>query len=127
MIRIPSIPRVYREIYASLCRRAGKPEDALQEYEKLESGGVDPKIQRQQAFTLAKSGREKEALPLLEESLRADPNDKYLHASYKAACGRIGEVERAVNFYQALLGQHPGVKSLYGHIRRMQGKLESRP
>lgn len=127
LVRIPSISRAYREIYASLCRRAGRPEAALKEYEKLGAEGAQPKVQRQEAFTLAKAGREREALPLLEELLRANPTDRYLHASYEAACRRIGEVERGINFYNALLGLHPQVKSLYGHIRRLQRKLEGPP
>ncbi len=123
-VRIPSLPPVYREIYASLCRRAGRPEAALKEYEKLEAQGAGPRATRQQAFLLAKTGKEREAIPLLEELLRADPRDMYLHSSYEAACRRVGEAERAINFYQALLGQHPEAKGLYGRIKALQRALE---
>jgi tetratricopeptide (TPR) repeat protein len=123
-VRIPSLPAVYREIYASLCRRAGRPEAALEVYEKLEAQGAGPRVQRRQAFLLAKSGKEREALPLLEELLRAEPGDMFLHSSYEAACRRIGAVERAINFYTALLGQHPEVKGLYGRIKTLHRALE---
>ena len=59
------------------------------------------------------------------ELLRAEPTDMYLHASYEAACKRMGETERAVNFYTALLGLHPEAKGLYGRIRTLRRKLES--
>jgi len=124
-VRIPSLPAVYREIYASLCRKAGRPETALKEYEKLEAQGAGLRIQKRQAFVLAKSGKEREALPLLEELLRAEPADIYLHSSYEAACKRIGEMERAINFYTALLGQHPEAKTLYGRIKTLRRRLES--
>jgi tetratricopeptide (TPR) repeat protein len=126
-VRIPSIPQVYREIYASLCRRAGRPEAALAEYEKLGAQGGGSRVQKRQAFLLAKSGKEREAIPLLEELLRAEPADMYLHSSYEAACRRIGETERAINFYSLLLGQHPEAKSLHGRIRRLRGSLEKGP
>jgi tetratricopeptide (TPR) repeat protein len=124
-LRIPSLPPVYREIFASLCRRAGRPDAALKEYEKLEAQGAGTRVQKRQAFLLAKSGRESEALPLLEELLRAEPADMYLHSSYEAACRRMGESERAINFYTTLLGQHPEAKALYGRIRSLRRKLET--
>jgi tetratricopeptide (TPR) repeat protein len=124
-LRIPSLPPVYREIYASLCRRAGRPEAALEEYAKLEAQGAGLHVQKRQAFLLAKSGRESEALPLLEELLRAEPADMYLHSSYEAACKRMDQTERAINFYTTLLGKHPEAKSLYGRIRTLRRRLES--
>ena len=124
-LRIPSLPPVYREIYASLCRKAGRPEAALREYEKLEAQGAGPRVQKWQAFLLAKSGKESEALPLLEELLRAEPADMYLHSSYEAACKRMDETERAINFYTTLLGKHPEAKSLYGRIRTLRRRLEN--
>jgi tetratricopeptide (TPR) repeat protein len=124
-LRIPSLPPVYREIYASLCRKAGRPEAALREYEKLEAQGAGPRVQKRQAFLLARSGRESEALPLLEELLRAEPADIYLHSSYEAACRRTGGTERAINFYTTLLGMHPEAKGLYGRIRTLRRKLEN--
>jgi len=122
-LKIPSLPPVYHEIYASLCRRAGKPESALREYEKIAASGAQAKIQRKQAFTLARSGREREAIPFLEELLRADPRDVYLHSSYQAACKRIGEVPRAVSFYEALLEANPDLKGLHGRIRSLRRAL----
>jgi tetratricopeptide (TPR) repeat protein len=127
MVRIPSLPPVYREMYASLCRRAGRPEEALKEYEKLEAQGAGSRASRQQAFLLAKTGKEREAIPLLEELLRADPRDMYLHSSYEAACRRVGEPERAINFYQTLLSLHPEAKGLYGRIKALHRALERAP
>lgn len=124
LARIPSLPQVYREIYASLCRRAGRPDEAVRAYETIGAEGEQGRIQKKKAFTLAKSGREQEALPLLEELLKREPADRYLHASYAAACRRIGELERGINFYNALLTQHPGERSLYGRIKGLKRKLE---
>ena len=124
--RIPSLPPIYREIYASLCRRAGKPDMAIEQYEKIAAVGTENRIQRKQAFVLAKSGREREAIEIIEELLRLDPRDMYLHSSYGAACGRLGEIERGINFYQRLMGLFPEEKSLYGRINRLRRKLEGR-
>ncbi|UCF98551.1 MAG: tetratricopeptide repeat protein [Spirochaetaceae bacterium] len=124
LARIPSLPQVYREIYASLCRRAGRHEEAVKAYETIGAQGEQSRIQKKKAFTLAKSGREGEALPLLEELLKNEPADKYLHSSYAAACRRIGDLERAINFYNKLLTLHPEQRSLYGRIKGLMRKLE---
>jgi tetratricopeptide (TPR) repeat protein len=126
LARIPSLPQIYREIYASLCRKAGRPEEAVKAYERIGAEGEQSRIQKKKAFTLAKSGREQEALPLLEEMLKSEPADKYLHSSYAAACRRIGELERGINFYNRLLTLHPEEHSLYGRIKGLQRKLEER-
>ncbi len=120
--RIPSRPQIYREIHASLLRRAGREDEAIKEYRNLLSSSGDIKAIRKQAFILAKSGRENEALPLLEEFLRIDPADPYAHASYIAASKRINEEKRARGFYFGLLQQHPDQKHLYGKIRRLGKK-----
>ncbi len=121
--RIPSLPPVYREIHASLARKAGKDDEALRQYEALGSQGQ--RVQRRHAFALAKSGHEAEAIPLMEELLRADPHDLYLHSSYGAACRRTGVIERAVNFYNTLISLHPDEKTLYGRVARLRRALES--
>lgn len=126
LARVPSLPTVYREIYASLCRRAGLPELALKEYEKI-GGAGEARVQKKQVFLLAKTGREQEAIPLLEELLTLDPKDVYLHSSYGAACARANQIERAVEFYLRLMGTHPEEKGLYGRISRLKKKLASRP
>ena len=125
LARIPSLPPVYGEIYASLCGRAGKPQLAVKLYEKLESTGSDRRIQAKRAFALAKSGRELEAMDIFEELLKIDPGDIYLHSSYGAACRRMGEIERSINFYNLLLSMHPSEKGLYGRISRMRRVLEN--
>jgi tetratricopeptide (TPR) repeat protein len=126
LARIPSRPPVYREIYASLCRRAGKIEEAVGQYEKLTAAGGDVRIQRKQAFALAKAGQEMEAIPVMEELLRVDPRDFYLHSAYKAACRRVHDLERARRFYQELTISHPDEKALYGSLRRINRELEAK-
>ena len=126
LVRIRSLPKIYGEIYASLCRRAGRPDDAIKTYERLGAEGEQPKIQKKKVFVMAKSGREREAIPLLEELLKAEPADMYVHSSYAAACRRVGDLERAINFYNQLLGLHPEERALYGRIRRLQKQLEAR-
>jgi tetratricopeptide (TPR) repeat protein len=123
LARIPSLPGIYGEIYASLSRKAGRPEEAMKAYERIGAQGEQARIQKQKAFTLAKSGREPEAIVLLEELLKLEPGDRYLHASYAAACRRVGELERAINFYNQLLGRHPEERTLYGRIKGLQKKL----
>ena len=124
LARIPSSPSVYGEIYASLCRRAGKAEAAVKQYDRLVAKTPDARLQRKQAFALAKSGREEEAIPILEELLRTDPRDVYLHSSYGGACRRAGQLEQAWQFYQELLALHPDEKALYGRLRRIGKMLE---
>ncbi len=119
LARIASRPPVYKEIYASLCRRAGRPEQALKTYEQLDQGTATPAIQRKQAFALAKSGRETDAVPMMEELLTDNPRDFYLHSGYQGACRRSNQIDRAVTFYETLIQRHPQEKSLYGWLKKM--------
>ncbi|NOY81035.1 MAG: tetratricopeptide repeat protein [Kiritimatiellaeota bacterium] len=126
LARIPSRPTVYREIYASLCRRAGRDERAIEVYENTVADETDaPRLRRRQAFALAKNGRELEAVPIMEELLRQNPKDHYVHSAYTAACRRAGRLERALEFYQRLLAERPEQKNLYGWIRRVERTLET--
>jgi tetratricopeptide (TPR) repeat protein len=127
LARIPTLPPVYREIYASLCRRAGLPELALEEYQKIGGTVERTRVQKKQAFLMAKTGREGEAIPLLEELLTLDPKDIYLHSSYGAACARVNQIERAIEFYNRLMGIHPEENGLYGRIKRLKKKLAALP
>lgn len=118
LARIPSRPPIYGEIFASLCRRAGVNDAALGQYEKLEARTGNPAVMRKKAFALSKAGREPEAVPIMEQLLRADPGDPYLHTGYIAACGRMDQRSRPVQFYQKFLGEHPEHKQLYGWLKR---------
>ncbi len=124
LARIPSRPDIYREIAASLCRRAGRTDDALDQYAKLAAKRPHPRVTRKQAFTLAKSGRETEAIPLMEELLRLDPADHYVHAAYGAACGRADELDRAEAFYRELIAAHPEHKPLHGRLRKIRNRAK---
>ncbi|RTZ95746.1 MAG: hypothetical protein DSY90_12595 [Deltaproteobacteria bacterium] len=119
LARIASRPPVYKEIYASLCRRAGRPDQALKAYERLDQGTATTAIQRKQAFALAKSGRETDAIPMMEELLTDSPRDFYLHSGYQGACRRSGQTDRAITFYETLIQRHPGEKSLYGWLKKI--------
>jgi tetratricopeptide (TPR) repeat protein len=123
LARIPSRPPIYGEIYASLCRRAGRAEAAVKTYAKLAAAAPDPRVLRQQAFALAKSGAEARAIPMMEELLRLKPDDMYLHSAYGAACDRAGRLEQALRFYEELLRLFPDQKGLYGRIKRIGRKL----
>ncbi len=125
LAKIPSRPPVYGEIYASLCRKAGKMDKAIGQYEKLEAKTTEPSVMRQKAFALAKSGHELEAIPILEELLRVDPNNLYLHSSYQGACRRSSNLERAWRFYHELYTLHPDNKSLIGRTKKIQKELEA--
>lgn len=124
--KIPSRSPVYKEIFASLCRRAGKPELALKQYVGMTQTKADPRIYRKQAFTLAKSGKEQEAIPLMEELLKLDPKDFYLHSAYVPACRRAGQLDRALKFYEELIESHPEEKPIYGRIRKVKNLLEEK-
>lgn len=124
LARISSRPPIYKEIFASLSRRSGRIAEALAQYETLADSTADPRLLRQHAFTLAKSGRETEALPLLEELLKIDPADFYLHASYTGACRRIKQLDRALKFYEDLLDMHPAQKGLYTRMRNIRKLLD---
>lgn len=123
MLRIPSLAPVYREVYIALCEKNGRMDEARRELAALQAQSSDPWVQRRNAFNLAKSGRESEALPLLEEFMRDDPEDRYLHASYLAACRRTGVLPRARDFYFELLKLHPEAKSLLGRIKKIKSQL----
>ena len=125
LARIPSRPTVYKEIYASLCKRAGKPELALEQYEKIVHATANTNIHRKQAFALAKSGRELEAIALMEELLRLNPKDYYVHNAYIPACRRVKQLDRAVEFYQRLLTSHPEQKTLYGRLKKLKNMMQS--
>ncbi|MBD3320787.1 MAG: tetratricopeptide repeat protein [Chitinivibrionales bacterium] len=126
LAKIPSLPPIYNEVYASLCRKTGNAETALSEYEKLARTGADPRITRKKAFALAKSGGEREAIPMFEELLRLNPNDMYIHSSYYAACKRIGDPGRAANLYRELLSLYPEEKKLYGRLRKTEKDISYR-
>jgi tetratricopeptide (TPR) repeat protein len=124
LARIPSRPSIYKEIYASVCRRAGKPELALEQYAKLTQAEATSNIYRKRAFLLAKSGKELEAIPLMEELLKTNPRDFFVHQAFIPACGRVGQLERALKFYEELVALNPEEKPLFGRIRRIQGLLK---
>lgn len=124
MARIGSLPQIYREIYASLLKKAGREEEAVKVYASINAQGGQEKVQKKQVFAMAKGGKEEEAIPLLEEFLRVEPEDRYLNSSYVAACKRTDAAERAITFYYALLGAHPDAKSLYGRIATLHKHLE---
>jgi tetratricopeptide (TPR) repeat protein len=125
LARIPSRPTIYKEIYASLCKRAGKPELALKQYEKMVHTTSDPNIHRKKAFALAKSGREPEAIALMEELLKLNPKDYYVHSAYIPACRRVKQLDRAMAFYQRLLASHPDEKPIYGRLKKLKNMMES--
>ncbi|RZB32318.1 MAG: hypothetical protein SRB2_04323 [Desulfobacteraceae bacterium Eth-SRB2] len=120
LAKISSRPPVYKEIYASLCKKAGNPELALKQYEELIRTGSDLWNQRQQAFALKKSGKMSEAIPMMEELLKLDPKDIYIHSSYVSACKESEQVERALKFYEELVESNPEETTLYGRIRKIK-------
>jgi predicted Zn-dependent protease len=125
LAKIPGKPSVYGELHAALCKRAGKTADAARQYGRLLDRKVTPALQRKQAFALAKSGRESEAIPMLEEMLRKAPADNYLNNGYIGACARSGALERAWIFYHDLLKLFAAEKTLFGRIGHVRKCMES--
>lgn len=123
MAKMNSLPPIYKEIYASLCRRLGCEDKAKEVYKKIDDAGSTFGIQKKHAFTLAKTGEEDKAIQIFEELLRIAPQDNYMHASYTAACKRTGQLERAINYYNKLLLIFPDQKSLFGRIKRLTNTL----
>ncbi len=124
--RIPSRPAIYREIYAYFCKENGQPELAASLYEALLAESADPRIFKKQAFLLAKSGEEAKSIPMFEEVLRSTPWDKFVCAAYTAACQRTDEENRATQFYEDLLKQHPEQKWIYGHLKKLQKSADKK-
>jgi tetratricopeptide (TPR) repeat protein len=123
LAKIGSRPPIYKEIYASLCRRSGKHDLAAIQYDKLARTGGNLKYQKKMAFEMNKSGREEQALPILEELLKQDPKDMFVHSSYASACVRTGRLERLVAFYELLLEMHPHENSLHGRLKNARKKM----
>ena len=59
----------------------------------------------------------------MEELLKTDPTDYFIHTSYKAACGRLHQPDRVLNFYENLLELHPEEQTLFGRIRKVKKQL----
>jgi len=97
---------------------------ALKQYEKIVNIASDPNIHRKKAFALAKSGREPEAIALMEELLKLNPKDYYVHSAYIPACRRVKQLDRAMEFYQKLLESYPAEKSIYGRLKKLKNTIE---
>lgn len=123
LAKISSRPPIYKEIYASLCKKAGNPELALKQYEKLTRTGSDIWLQRQQAFALKKSGKLSEAIPMMEELLKLDPKDYFIHTSYVSACKKSRQIKRVLKFYEELVELSPEETTLYGRIKKIKNIL----
>ena len=89
-------------------------------YADLAQSAPESRIHRKRAFALAKSGHELEAIPIIEELLKLNPKDLYLHSAYVPACRRVRQLERALQFYEELLQLNPEENSLYGRIRKIK-------
>lgn len=122
LVKIPSCALVYHELYAWVCKESGEMDKAISEYQRLVPSTSS--ALRQQAFALAKSGREQEAVPIMESLLSDNPSDVYVHSSYVAACTRISLQERAISFYSELLQKNPQQKNLYGCISRLRKSIK---
>lgn len=125
MAKIPSRPPIYGELCAMLYRKSGNIDGAIGQYNRLAGTSGDPSIARRKIFALAKNGREAEALPLLEELLRADPADQYAHNAYVAAARRMRYLDSVWKFYHELLGRFPDQKHLYGRLKKLGKDIET--
>jgi len=61
----------------------------------------------------------------MEELLKLNPKDYYVHTAYIPACRRVKQLDRAIEFYQRLLESNPEEKSIYGRLKKLKNTMES--
>lgn len=104
---------IYRVLKNELLQRCGKG-DAVENKKPAELFLLSRK-----AFTLAKTGRERDAVQLMEVVLRKDPCNEYVNNGYIAAARRIGYMVPAMKFYQELSRLHPEEQGLHHYVRKV--------
>ncbi|OQY12294.1 MAG: hypothetical protein B6I30_05110 [Desulfobacteraceae bacterium 4572_187] len=61
---------------------------------------------------------------MMEELLKVDPKDIYIHSSYVSACKESEQVERALKFYEELVELNPEETTLYGRIKNIKNMVK---
>lgn len=123
MAKTPSRPPIYGELCAMLYKKAGNVNRELGQYDRLSAKNDNPFIVRRKAFSLAKSGKETEAIPVFEELLRQNPDDQYVNNAYIAAARRAGYLQKARTFYHELIGKFPEVTTIYTRASKIAREM----
>jgi hypothetical protein len=61
----------------------------------------------------------------MEELLKLNPKDLYIHSAYIPACRRAQQLTRALAFYEKLLEANPEEKPLFGRIRKIKNLIRT--
>ena len=93
---------------AVLLQQDGRPEEALALLEAQPDETLQIPSVLLQARLLQGLDRGREALPLLEKSLKQSPDDKRLRLTYARLLVENGELEQAMSEFATLVQQHPG-------------------
>lgn len=103
-------------------KAGGQLEEALAAYRQARAlAPGNQKALTQEAFTLNALGRHEEAIPLLAEALKRDPDDYPVRSAYVAACERAGRLPEAREFLSGLAAAgHP---KLWGIVKKISKKL----
>lgn len=114
---------LYKELFNWLCRTYGDSGEPATVKEIPDQRSHSATIHKT-AFALAKTGKERDAIPLFEEILHTAPTDEYVNNAYIAAARRVAYLDKAHLFYRDLLDIFPEEKSLYGRISKILRDLE---
>ncbi len=93
---------------AVLLQQDGRPEEALALLEARSSSEQEVPSILLQARLLQILERDKEAVPLLEKSLRQHPEDKRLRLTYARLLVEQNRLDEAMGEFATLVQQHPG-------------------
>ena len=85
------------------------------------------KADYQEALKLIHAGRNDEAIPLLEQALKALPDDRYLQADYAQCLVWTGAYQKAVDFYGAREKNLRQIRYLPRHMGKAYYELREYP
>jgi len=112
-------------LLGDLHREAGYEEEAVKAYRQAyELDTQNTQALSQYLFALRRSGRKKEAWPLLKELLDRRPDDVTAKSSLLKDAGELNKEKEAAAFFEELLEKYPDRKELFGAIRKMQKAIE---
>ncbi len=114
-------------LLGDLHREAGDEEIAVEAYRQAyELDTQNTQALSQYLFALRRSGRKKDAWPLLKELLDRRPDDVTAKSSLLKDAGELNKEEETASFFEELLDKYPERKELFGAIRKMRKAIEQK-